>query len=55
MSKPALRSPGPPGELTPLRAHYLKKALVQIQIERELMLLNQKGAHFLCMLAQPGS
>ncbi|PWN28815.1 hypothetical protein BDZ90DRAFT_208233, partial [Jaminaea rosea] len=33
-----------PNRLTPLRAHYLKKQLVKLQVEREVQQLNQKDA-----------
>lgn len=40
---PNLRDDEDPNRLTPLRAHYLKKQLVKLQVEREVQQLNQKG------------
>ncbi|CEH12080.1 Membrane coat complex Retromer, subunit VPS5/SNX1, Sorting nexins, and related PX domain-containing proteins [Ceraceosorus bombacis] len=41
---PRLRDSQDPLKLTPLRAHYLKKTLVQLQAEREIKSLSQKDA-----------
>lgn len=40
---PRLRDPNDALKLTPLRAHYLKKTLVQLQAEREIKSLSRKG------------
>lgn len=55
---PGLRDPNDPNRLTPLRAHYLKKQLVKLQVEKEVQELSQKGVYqrvcanacMLCML-----
>ncbi|KAJ7638835.1 hypothetical protein FB45DRAFT_1023592 [Roridomyces roridus] len=36
VSSPISESEPPPSDLTPLRAHYLKKSLIQLQFDREL-------------------
>ena len=38
-----LRDPQDELKLTPLRAHYLKKALVKLQTQHEVELLSQRG------------
>lgn len=40
-----LRDPEDPNKLTPLRAHYLKKTLVRLQVDREVKELSQKGQY----------
>lgn len=40
---PNLRDATDLNKLTPLRAHYLKKQLVKLQVEKEVQQLNQKG------------
>lgn len=40
---PGLRNPSDPNALTPLRAHYLKKTLVRLQVDKEVESLAQKG------------
>ena len=42
---PRLRDASDPLKLTPLRAHYLKKALVKLQVETEMQNLSSKGEH----------
>ena len=39
-----LKDPHDELKLTPLRAHYLKKALVKLQLQQEVELLSEKGA-----------
>lgn len=41
--RPTRDIPQPPTELTPLRAHYLKKSLVQLQFARELDQISSSG------------
>lgn len=41
---PDLRDPADPAILTPVRAHYLKKTLIKLQLEKEVAALSQKGA-----------
>lgn len=43
---PRLRDPEDPQRLTPLRAHYLKKTLVKLQIDKELNTLSRQGMYF---------
>ena len=43
-SIPNLESKGNPSALTPLRAHYLKKTLIRLQMEREVAQLSTKDA-----------
>ncbi len=43
-SIPTLQDPANPSKLTPLRAHYLKKTLIRLQMEREVVQLNTKDA-----------
>lgn len=43
-SIPNLEDPSNPTALTPLRAHYLKKTLIRLQMEREVAQLNTKDA-----------
>jgi hypothetical protein len=40
---PRLRDAIDPLRLTPLRAHYLKKALVKLQVDAEMQNLSSKG------------
>jgi hypothetical protein len=40
---PRLRDPNDPLKLTPLRAHYLKKSLVKLQVDEEMQTLSRKG------------
>jgi hypothetical protein len=40
---PRLRDAIDPLKLTPLRAHYLKKALVKLQVDAEMQSLSNKG------------
>lgn len=40
---PRLRDADDPLKLTPLRAHYLKKTLVRLQVDREMQSLSRKG------------
>lgn len=40
---PRLRDASDPLRLTPLRAHYLKKALVKLQVDAEMQNLSSKG------------
>lgn len=40
---PNLRDPKDANKLTPLRAHYLKKTLVRLQVEKEVDSLTDKG------------
>lgn len=40
---PDIVNPDDPLALTPLRSHYLKKALIKLQLEAELVELNHKG------------
>lgn len=40
---PRLRDEEDPLKLTPLRAHYLKKTLVKLQVEMEMESLSNKG------------
>ncbi|CAO1623871.1 unnamed protein product [Sympodiomycopsis kandeliae] len=41
---PNLRNPNNPNALTPLRAHYLKKTLVRLQVDKEVEALAKKDA-----------
>ncbi|KIS71296.1 uncharacterized protein UMAG_01196 [Mycosarcoma maydis] len=43
-SIPNLADPNHPAALTPLRAHYLKKTLIRLQMEREVAQLSTKDA-----------
>ncbi|GAC97055.1 conserved fungal protein [Pseudozyma hubeiensis SY62] len=43
-SIPNLANPNDPAALTPLRAHYLKKTLIRLQMEREVAQLSTKDA-----------
>ncbi|PWZ03194.1 hypothetical protein BCV70DRAFT_197427 [Testicularia cyperi] len=43
-SIPKLEDPKDPSALTPLRAHYLKKTLIRLQLEREVAQLSTKDA-----------
>jgi hypothetical protein len=45
---PRLRDPEHPMRLTPLRAHYLKKTLVKLQVEEEMQSLSRKGEKRRC-------
>lgn len=40
---PRLREANEPLKLTPLRAHYLKKTLVKLEVDRELKSLSTSG------------
>lgn len=40
---PRLRDASDPLKLTPLRAHYLKKTLVKLQVDGEMQTLSSKG------------
>lgn len=40
-----LRDPQDPNKLTPLRAHYLKKHLVGLQLNHEIHALSDKGEY----------
>ncbi|UZJ56201.1 hypothetical protein CBS101457_005521 [Exobasidium rhododendri] len=48
---PRLRDPNDPLKLTPLRAHYLKKSLVKLQVDEEMRTLSRKDA--LSLLGPP--
>lgn len=48
---PRLRDPDDPSRLTPLRAHYLKKTLVKLEIEKEIQQLSRQDA--LSLLGPP--